>query len=94
LAGDEAFGGGISFLTGSGFLETFDYVEGLRSGSPGVGPPGVIKTFSLTMDLSFFDLFVLFVFTVAFDTSFGLSSLLETSKFDCFGIACGTCLGF
>jgi len=81
LAGDgiEGFGGGISFLAGSGFLEATDVVDGLLPDSGfGVGAPGVINTLSLTIDLSFLDLLV---FEVIADTLFGFSSLLDLSKF-------------
>ena len=81
LAGDgiEGFGGGISFLTGSGFLEAADVADGLLPDSGlGVGAPGVINTLSLTIDLSFLDLLV---FEVIADTLFGFSSLLDLSKF-------------
>jgi len=93
LAGDgiEGFGGGISFLAGSGFLEATDVVDGLLPDSGfGVGAPGVINTLSLTIDLSFLDLLV---FEVIADTLFGFSSLLDLSRFY-LGTAKGTGLGF
>ena len=82
-------------MTGSGFLEAADVVDGLLEDSGfGVGAPGVINTFSLVIDLSFFDLLVLEVIAEIFDTSFGLSSLLDLSKFAYLGTAYGTGLGF
>ena len=98
LAGDgiEGFRGGISFLIGSGFLDATEVVEGLLLDSGlGVGAPGVINTLSLTIDLSFLpDLLVFEVIADTFETSLGLSSLLDLSKFYYLTTACGTCLGF